>query len=144
MPTYEYRCGTCEKTFEVVQSFHDEPLSSCPTCGSPVRKVFSTPGIVFKGSGFYKTDTRDGKARAGAERSEASSDAASDGKAADKASDGKATEGKASGAPSDAKSGSASDKPTSPGGHSGNGKAPRRPEPARAPGSSASSGGASD
>ena len=60
MPTYEYRCDSCEKNFDVVQSFHDDPLTSCPTCGSPVRKVFGNVGIVFKGSGFYKNDSRSG------------------------------------------------------------------------------------
>ena len=60
MPTYEYRCESCEKNFDVVQSFHDDPLTSCPTCGSPVRKVFGNVGIVFKGSGFYKNDSRSG------------------------------------------------------------------------------------
>ena len=60
MPTYEYRCDSCEKNFDVSQSFHDDPLTSCPTCGSPVRKVFGNVGIVFKGSGFYKTDSRSG------------------------------------------------------------------------------------
>ncbi|MGO8871573.1 MAG: FmdB family zinc ribbon protein [Acidimicrobiales bacterium] len=58
MPTYEYRCDSCERSFDVVQSFHDEPLTECPTCGAPVRKVFGNVGIVFKGSGFYKTDSR--------------------------------------------------------------------------------------
>ena len=60
MPTYEYRCDSCDKTFDVVQSFHDDPLTNCPTCGAPVRKVFGSVGIVFKGSGFYKTDSRSG------------------------------------------------------------------------------------
>ena len=60
MPTYEYRCDSCDKNFDVVQSFHDDPLTDCPTCGSPVRKVFGNVGIVFKGSGFYKTDSRNG------------------------------------------------------------------------------------
>ena len=71
MPTYEYHCDSCDKNFDVVQSFHDDPLTACPTCGSPVRKVFGNVGIVFKGSGFYKTDSRNGgsaKARTGAER----------------------------------------------------------------------------
>jgi putative FmdB family regulatory protein len=62
LPTYEYRCDGCEKNFDVVQSFHDDPLATCPTCGSPVRKVFGNVGIVFKGSGFYKTDSRAGGA----------------------------------------------------------------------------------
>jgi putative FmdB family regulatory protein len=60
VPTYEYRCDTCAKNFDVFQSFTDDPLTECPTCGSPVRKVFGSVGIVFKGSGFYKTDSRSG------------------------------------------------------------------------------------
>ena len=60
MPTYEYRCDSCAKNFDVVQSFHDDPLTACPTCGKPVKKVFGSVGIVFKGSGFYKTDSRSG------------------------------------------------------------------------------------
>ena len=60
MPTYEYNCATCDRNFDVVQSFSDDPLETCPTCGSPVRKVFGNVGIVFKGSGFYKTDNRTG------------------------------------------------------------------------------------
>ncbi|MGH9079964.1 MAG: FmdB family zinc ribbon protein [Acidimicrobiales bacterium] len=58
MPTYEYHCDSCDRNFDVVQSFHDDPLEACPTCGSPVRKVFGSVGIVFKGSGFYKNDSR--------------------------------------------------------------------------------------
>jgi putative FmdB family regulatory protein len=61
MPTYEYRCTNCDEHLEVVQSFSDEPLTECPKCGGPLRKVFSPVGIVFKGSGFYKTDSRGGK-----------------------------------------------------------------------------------
>lgn len=60
MPTYEYHCDSCDANFDVVQSFQDDPLTQCPTCGSPVRKVFGNVGIVFKGSGFYKTDSRKG------------------------------------------------------------------------------------
>lgn len=58
MPTYEYACADCGEHIEVVQSFQDEPLTTCPRCGGPLRKVFGNIGIVFKGSGFYKTDTR--------------------------------------------------------------------------------------
>jgi putative FmdB family regulatory protein len=58
MPTYEYRCGRCGEHLEVVQSFRDEPLSTCPSCGGELHKVFSPIGIVFKGSGFYRTDSR--------------------------------------------------------------------------------------
>src|SRR5450631_4102849 len=60
LPTYEYHCDSCDQNFDVVQSFTDDPLTACPTCGSPVRKVFGSVGIVFKGSGFYKTDSRSG------------------------------------------------------------------------------------
>ena len=63
MPTYEYHCDSCDQNFDVVQSFHDDALTACPTCGSPVRKVFGNVGIVFKGSGFYKTDSRSGTAK---------------------------------------------------------------------------------
>ncbi len=57
MPTYIYRCQTCEKEFEIVQSFKDDPLEECPSeCVGAVKKVFSGVGISFKGSGFYKND----------------------------------------------------------------------------------------
>ncbi|HET7489338.1 MAG TPA: FmdB family zinc ribbon protein [Acidimicrobiales bacterium] len=58
MPTYEYACKECGEHLEVVQSFRDEPLTTCPTCGGELRKVFGAIGIAFKGSGFYKTDSR--------------------------------------------------------------------------------------
>ena len=58
MPTYEYACRDCGRHFEVVQSFSDAPLTKCPSCGGTLKKVFSPVGIVLKGSGFYKTDSR--------------------------------------------------------------------------------------
>ena len=58
MPTYEYRCKDCGNHLEVVQSFNDEPLTECPACKGTLRKVFGSIGITFKGSGFYKTDSR--------------------------------------------------------------------------------------
>jgi len=58
MPTYEYRCRECGEPLEVVQSFSDDPLEVCPSCGGSLRKVFGAVGIAFKGSGFYKTDSR--------------------------------------------------------------------------------------
>ena len=61
MPTYEYACKKCGEHLEVVQSFRDDPLTKCPNCGAKqLRKVFGTIGITFKGSGFYKTDSRSG------------------------------------------------------------------------------------
>ena len=60
MPTYEYACTNPEgkHQFEVVQSFSDAPVTECPECGAPVRKVYGSVGVVFKGSGFYRTDSR--------------------------------------------------------------------------------------
>ena len=58
MPTYEYACKSCGEHLEVVQSFKDDPLTTCPACGGDLRKVFGNIGISFKGSGFYKTDSR--------------------------------------------------------------------------------------
>ena len=58
MPTYEYRCKACDHEFEVVQPFTDDALTECPECEGPLKKVFGNVGITFKGSGFYKTDSR--------------------------------------------------------------------------------------
>ena len=58
MPTYEYACKACGEHLEVVQSFKDNALTECPGCGGPLRKVFGNIGVAFKGSGFYKTDSR--------------------------------------------------------------------------------------
>ena len=58
MPTYEYACTDCAERLEAVQKFTDDPLTVCPACGGRLRKVFSPVGIVFKGSGFYRTDSR--------------------------------------------------------------------------------------
>ena len=60
MPTYQYRCTACDHRFEAVQSFSDASLTTCPACSGALRKVFSSVGIVFKGSGFYRTDSRAG------------------------------------------------------------------------------------
>ena len=60
MPTYQYACTECGDRSEVVQRFSDDPLTVCSVCGGKLRKVFSPVGIVFKGSGFYRTDSRNG------------------------------------------------------------------------------------
>ena len=60
MPTYEYACRNCGSHLEVAQSFSDDPLTECPHCAGQLRKVFGSIGITFKGSGFYKTDSRSG------------------------------------------------------------------------------------
>ncbi|BCL15515.1 FmdB family zinc ribbon protein [Micromonospora sagamiensis] len=58
MPTYQYACTACGHQLEAVQSFSDEPLTECPACTGRLRKLFNSVGIVFKGSGFYRTDSR--------------------------------------------------------------------------------------
>ena len=61
MPTYAYACKDCSHAFEIVQSFTDSSLTSCPECQGTLRKKFNSVGVVFKGSGFYRTDSRDTK-----------------------------------------------------------------------------------
>jgi putative FmdB family regulatory protein len=60
VPTYQYACTACGHRFEAVQSFSDASLTDCPECAGRLRKVFSSVGIVFKGSGFYRNDSRSG------------------------------------------------------------------------------------
>lgn len=74
MPTYEYQCQACHERVEAVQKFTDPSLTVCPLCGGELRKVFSAVGIVFKGSGFYKNDSRGSKSTA-KESSSTTSDA---------------------------------------------------------------------
>lgn len=57
MPTYQYACIACEHQFEAIQAFSDDSLTECPECKGELRKVYSAVGVVFKGSGFYKTDS---------------------------------------------------------------------------------------
>jgi putative FmdB family regulatory protein len=103
VPTYQYACTNPDgkHQFEVVQSFSDAPVSECPECSSPVRKVYGSVGVVFKGSGFYRTDSR---STASANGSGSSSDGTK--------SDGKKPDGKKDAAPaassSSASSGSSS------------------------------------
>jgi len=112
LPTYQYACTECGHGFEAVQSFTDDALTECPQCTGRLRKVFNSVGIVFKGSGFYRTDSRE-KAGAvagkggtdgtdGTDGAKDSAGAASDGKKAD----GKKADGQASGSGGSSGSGS--------------------------------------
>ncbi len=107
MPTYEYACKSCGQHLEVVQSFKDDSLTTCAACGGPLRKVFGSIGIAFKGSGFYRNDSRP---------------AASSGKGSDKASSDKASSDKASSDKASSDAGSA-DKASSGSGSSSDSKA---------------------
>ena len=73
MPTYEYLCKTCGHRFETWQKMTDDPLTTCPTCGAAIRRVLFPAGVVFKGSGFYKTDHRDGASSESSTKDEAKS-----------------------------------------------------------------------
>ena len=72
MPTYQYACTECGEHLEAVQSFSDDPLTVCPACQGRLRKVFNSVGVVFKGSGFYRNDSR--KTSTSSESSSSSSD----------------------------------------------------------------------
>jgi len=89
MPTYQYACTSadCGNEFEVVQSFTDAAVTDCPQCDERVRKVYGSVGVVFKGSGFYRTDSRDSSsASAAAKKPESKSESKSDSSASSSAS----------------------------------------------------------
>jgi putative FmdB family regulatory protein len=79
VPTYEYACRQCGEHLEVVQKFTDDPLTTCPACSGALRKVFGNIGISFKGSGFYKNDSR--ASSNGAKKESSSSEGGSSGNA---------------------------------------------------------------
>ena len=75
MPTYQYACRDCDHSFEAAQSFSDDSLTVCPACQGRLRKVFNAVGVVFKGSGFYRTDSRSDAKAAATKSDSAKSDA---------------------------------------------------------------------
>ncbi len=103
MPTYEYACKDCGSHLEVVQSFSDDPLTECPHCSGPLRKVFGSIGITFKGSGFYKTDSRSGSSASRSTSGDGAKEGSGDGAKETKAEPAKA----ASTSGSDSSSGTA-------------------------------------
>jgi putative FmdB family regulatory protein len=108
VPTYQYACTACDERLEAVQKFTDDPLTTCEVCGGTLRKVYSPVGIVFKGSGFYRTDSRNGSGRPEAKDKDKA-------KQADGSGDGSSGKGEApaagSGSSSAEKSGSGDAKP---------------------------------
>lgn len=99
MPTYAYACTECDHRFDIVQSFSDDSLTVCPECDGRLRKVFNAVGVVFKGGGFYRTDSRSGSSSSvpassssdsGSSKSESSSSSASSSAAKTSAADGSA------------------------------------------------------
>jgi putative FmdB family regulatory protein len=103
VPTYQYACTSCGHQLEAVQSFADEPLTECPTCEGRLRKIFSSVGVVFKGSGFYRTDSRSTPAESSGKEPDTNGSAAKDAKGAKKESGDSAT-----GSPSSSSSASTS------------------------------------
>jgi putative FmdB family regulatory protein len=108
VPTYQYTCTECGEPLEAVQKFTDEPLTVCPACGGRLRKVFSAVGIVFKGSGFYRTDSRNGSSATAPAASTSDSGSGNGNGSADKAADKKADKTEKKAEP--AKASSASEK----------------------------------
>ena len=84
MPTYQYTCTECGEPVEAVQKFSDPPLTVCAACGGKLRKVFSPVGIVFKGSGFYRTDSRNGSGAKAPAASSSTSDSGTSNGSSDK------------------------------------------------------------
>jgi putative FmdB family regulatory protein len=118
MPVYEYACTTCGERTEARQSFDDPPLEECPICGGPLRKLYSPVGIVFKGSGFYSTESKR-DSRAGRDGQAAAS---SNSDKAGKRKEGKGAEGgSGSGDSSGAAAGSTTGSPSGSGSGSGSG-----------------------
>ena len=98
VPTYQYACTACDHRFDAVQSFSDASLTECPECGGKLRKLYGSVGVVFKGSGFYRTDSRsESKAPAAASSSsEKSSTSSSDKSSTSSSTSSTSTEKKAS------------------------------------------------
>ncbi|MGK5533645.1 FmdB family zinc ribbon protein [Streptomyces sp. URMC 129] len=108
MPTYQYQCTACHEGLEVVQKFTDDALTECPGCQGRLKKVFSAVGIVFKGSGFYRNDSRN--------TSSSSSPASSaSGKAGEKKSDGGSSSSSSGDSSASSSSSSSSSSPASTG-----------------------------
>jgi putative FmdB family regulatory protein len=121
MPTYEYACRSCGQHVEVAQSFTDPALTTCPHCGGELRKVFGNVGIVLKGSGFYKTDSRTATGKKGSapkKIGDASSGSgeSSNGSGGSESSSASAPSSSGSDSKSDAKSGSSDAKSGTPAG----------------------------
>ena len=87
MPTYQYTCTDCGEPVEAVQKFTDDPLTVCAACGGRLRKVFSPVGIVFKGSGFYRTDSRNSSVAADAKKDKQPAEPAKSGESSNGSAD---------------------------------------------------------
>ncbi|WP_460857606.1 FmdB family zinc ribbon protein [Nocardiopsis coralliicola] len=122
MPTYQYVCTECSTPLEVVQSFSDDSLTECPSCEGRLRKVYSAVGIVFKGSGFYRTDsakTSDRSAVTGSSGKDGGDSGGDSGSAGSSADSGSSSSSESSGTSSSSDSGSSSNGSSSNGSSNG-------------------------
>ncbi len=111
MPTYQYACTGCGYELEAVQSFSDDPLTTCPECSGTLRKLFGNVGVVFKGSGFYRTDSRSSGSKTSSSDSASSSGSTAAASPSGSSSSGSSTSGSSSSGSSS--SSSASSAPSS-------------------------------
>ncbi|OBG57480.1 FmdB family zinc ribbon protein [Mycobacterium sp. E3339] len=107
MPTYSYQCTQCDDRFDIVQAFTDDALTTCERCSGRLRKLFNSVGVVFKGSGFYRTDSRESGKKTGSSNGSSSSDSGSGSSSSEK-STGSSGSGDKSGANSTASTAAAS------------------------------------
>jgi len=113
VPTYSYACTECGNRFDAVQAFSDDSLTSCPKCSGRLRKLFGSVGVVFKGSGFYRTDSREAakstiNGSSSSSESAASSPSSSDKSSSDKSSSDKSSSDKSSSSSSNGSSSTSS------------------------------------
>ena len=111
VPTYQYACTACGHQLEAVQSFSDEPLTECPACEGRLRKLFNSVGIVFKGSGFYRTDSRTSGADNGASTTSKSAKSESSSSSSDSSSSTSSSSGSSSSSSSSGSGSTASKAP---------------------------------
>ena len=115
MPTYSYACTECDNKFDVVQAFTDDSLTECPQCNGRLRKVFGKVGVVFKGSGFYRTDSREsGKSSTSAGAKSSSSESGSSASSDSSSSAASTSSDSSSGSSSTSSSGSSSSSSSTP------------------------------
>ena len=113
MPTYQYACTECGHAFEQVQSFTDDALTVCPQCQGRLRKVFNAVGVVFKGSGFYRTDSRAAANGGNASNGSDGTKGSGDGRSSEKKSESTSTSSSTDSSSSSSSSGSSSKDSTS-------------------------------
>jgi putative FmdB family regulatory protein len=109
VPTYSYACTECGDRFDAVQAFSDDALTTCTKCAGRLRKLFNSVGVVFKGSGFYRTDSREAAKSASTSSSSSSDKSSSDKSSSDKSSE-KSSSGEKSSSSSESKSSGSSEK----------------------------------